>query len=179
MTNLPVVNSVFDMSGTDDQISPPPEPFPHTGTDLLMDGLLAGVQAAEMEMSSDSGSVSELLNGDPYCPVTGSQRDGILDRTPIQGTTLIIDRGTYLPDSLKHRVLSSMRNEEWHDFSARLNYYLASKGYESMTTTEMMDIIWEGLRSKATEDTLMSPLRTRDVAAILKLRFDFSAGEID
>ena len=42
-----------------------------------------------------------------------------------------------------------------------------------------MDIIWEELRSKATEDTLMSPLRRRDVAAILKLRFDFSAGEID
>ena len=64
-----------------------------------------------------------------------------------------------------------MRNEEWDDFSARLNYYLASKGYESMTTSEMMDIIWQELRSKATEDTLMEPLRRRDVAAILKLRF--------
>ena len=100
---LPVVNSVLDMLGVDDQILPPPESFPHTGTDLLMEDLLAGVQAAEMEMSSDSGSVTELLNGDPYCPVTGSQRDGILDRTPIQGTTLIVNRGTYLPDSLKQR----------------------------------------------------------------------------
>ena len=69
---LPVVNSVLDMSGVDDQILPPPERFPHTGTDLLMEDLLAGVQAAEMEMSSDSGSVTELLNGDPYCPVTGT-----------------------------------------------------------------------------------------------------------
>ena len=72
-----------------------------------------------------------------------------------------------------------MRNEEWDDFSARLNYYLASKGYEPMSTTEMMDIIWEGLKCRATEDTLRGSLRIRDVAAILKLRFDFSAGEID
>ena len=77
-----------------------------------MDSLLAGVQAAEIEMSSDSGSVSELLNGDPYCPVTGSQKDSTLDRTPILGTTLIVNRGTNLPDTLKQRVLSSMRNEE-------------------------------------------------------------------
>ena len=106
------MNSVFDTSGVDDQVPLPPEPFPQTETDLLMEGLLAGVQAAEIGMSSDSGSVLELPNGNPYCPAIGSQRDGTLDRTPIQGTTLIINRGTYLPDTLKQRVLSSMGNEE-------------------------------------------------------------------
>merc|ERR1712020_613077 len=72
-----------------------------------------------------------------------------------------------------------MRNEEWDDFSARLNCHLRSKSYESITTSEMMNIIWQELRSKATDETLKRPLRTRDVASILKLRFDLSAGEID
>ena len=38
-----------------------------------------------------------------------------------------------------------------------------------------MDVIWEELRSKATDETLTSPLRPRDVACILKLRFDISS----
>ena len=95
-----------------------------------MEGLLTGVQS-EVEILSDSGSVLEIPNGNPYCPVTGDQRDGILDTTPIPGTTLIINRGTMLPDVLKEKVLSSMRNEEWDEFSARLNCYLRSKGFES------------------------------------------------
>ena len=41
-----------------------------------------------------------------------------------------------------------------------------------------MDFVWEELRSKATDETLTSPLRPRDVACILKLRFDLS-GNID
>ena len=140
-----------------------------------MEDILTGVQA-EIEVSSDSGSVLEMPHGDPYCPVTGSQEDGRLDRTPIPGTTLIINRGTKLPDTLKEKVLSSMRNEEWDDFSARLNCYFTSKGYESITTSGMMNIIWQEHRSQATEETLTRPLRRRDVASILKLRFDLSVG---
>ena len=82
----------------------PSEPFPQTETDLLMEGLLAGVQS-EIEISSDSGSVLEIPNGDPYCPVTGSQKDGMLDTTPIPGTALIINRGTKLPDALNESSL--------------------------------------------------------------------------
>merc|ERR1712027_242130 len=137
------MDSVLEMSGVNDQILLPPESFPHSGTDLVMEDLLAEVQAAEMEMSSDSGSVTELINGDLYCPVTGSQRDGILDRTPIKGTTLIVNRGTYLPDSWKERVLSSLSNEIWHDLLERLNYYLKSKGEEILCMTELMDIVWK------------------------------------
>ena len=74
-----------------------------------------------------------------------------------------------------------MRHDERDKFSAvlfRLNYYLRLKGYESITKEEMMNIVWEELRSKATEMTLMGPLRPRYVACILKLRFDLT-GNID
>ena len=110
--------------------------------------------------------------------MTGSQRDGILDRTPIEGSTLIVNRGTYLPNVWKERVLSSMSNEIWLDRLARLNYYLAWKGDEPLSMTEMMDIIWENLKCSATEDTLRGSLRIRDVTAIIKLKFGLSAGEI-
>ena len=119
----PVMNSVFDSSEIDDQALLHPEPFHQTKADLLMEGLLTGVQS-EVEISSDPDSVLEIPNGNPYCPVTGDQRDGVLDTTLIPGTTLIINRGTLLPDALKKKVLSSMRDEEWDEFSARLNYYL-------------------------------------------------------
>ena len=52
----PVMNSVFDSSGIDDQTPLPPEPFPQTEADLFMEGLLTGVQS-QVEISSDSGSV--------------------------------------------------------------------------------------------------------------------------
>ena len=61
---VPVMNSVFDSSGVDDQVPLPPEPFPQTEADLFMEGLLTGVQS-EVEISSDSGSVLEMPNGDP------------------------------------------------------------------------------------------------------------------
>ena len=35
-----------------------------------------------------------------------------------------------------------------------------------------MDVVWQELRSKATDETLTKPLRPRDVASILKLKFD-------
>ena len=41
----PVMNSVFDSSGIDDQTLLPPEPFPQTEADLFMEGLLTGVQS--------------------------------------------------------------------------------------------------------------------------------------
>ena len=71
-----------------------------------------------------------------------------------------------------------MRDDEWDKFSARLNYYLRFKGYESFTNKEMMDIVWEELRSMATAITLKGRLCPRDVACILKLRFDLT-GNID
>ena len=94
-------------------------------------------------------------NGDPYCPVTGEQKDGVLDTTNITGSTLIIHRGTLLPDVLKEKVLSSTRDDEWDKFSAQLNYYLGLPGYENFTEEKMINIVWEELRSRATEMTLM------------------------
>ena len=42
----------------------------------------------------------------------------------------------------------------------------------------MMDIVWEELRCKATEMTLMGKLRPRDFACILRLTFDLT-GDVD
>ena len=55
---------------------------------------------------------------------------------------------------------------------------LRLKAYESITKKEMMDIVWKELRSKATEMTLMANFLPRDVACILKLRFDL-IGDVD
>ena len=107
----PVMNSVFDSSEIDDQVLLPPEPFNQTKADLLMEGILTGVQS-EVEISSDPDSVLEIPNGNPYCPVTGDQRDGVLDTAVIPGTTLIINRGTLLPDALKEKALFFMRDDE-------------------------------------------------------------------
>ena len=65
--------------------------------------------------------------------MTEEQKNGVLDTTVITGTTLIINRGTLLSDVLKEKVLSSMRDDKCDKFSARLNYYLRLKGYESFT----------------------------------------------
>ena len=88
-----------------------------------MEAVLTEIQL-EVEGSSNPDQVLEIpTNGDPYCPVTGEQRDSVLDTTIITGTTLIINRGTLLPDVLKEKVLSSMRDDEWDKFLVRLNYY--------------------------------------------------------
>ena len=66
-----------------------------------MEAILTGIQS-EVEISSDPDQVLEIpTNGNPYCPVTGEQRDGVLDTAVITGTTLIINKGTLLPDVLK------------------------------------------------------------------------------
>ena len=91
-------HSVFDSSEVDDQALLPPEPFDQTKADSLIEGILTGVQS-KVEISSDPDSVLEIPNGNPYCPVTTGQRDGVLDTTPIPGTTLIINRGSLLPEA--------------------------------------------------------------------------------
>ena len=74
-----------------------------------MEVFLTGIQS-EAEGSSNSDQVLEIpTNGNPYCPVTGDQRDGVLDTTVIPGTALIINRGKLLPNALKEKILSSMR----------------------------------------------------------------------
>ena len=94
----PMMNSVFDSSEVDDQALLPPEPFDQTKADLQMEAILTGVQS-EVEISSDPDQVLEMpTNGNPHCPVTGEQRDGVLDTTVVAGTTLIINRGRLLPD---------------------------------------------------------------------------------
>ena len=135
-----MMSSVLDLSEVDEQALLPSETFDQTKADLQMEAILTGVQS-EAEGSSNSDQLLEMpTNGNLYCPVTEEQRDGMLDTILITGTTLIIHRGTLLPDALKEKVLSSMRDNEWDKFSALLNYYLRLKGYETITKREMMDV---------------------------------------
>ena len=102
-----------------------------------MEAILNEIQLG-VDGLSDPDQVLEIpTNGDPYCPITGEQRDGALNTTNITGSALIIHRGTLLPGILKEKVLSSLGHDEWDKFSAQLNYYLRLQGFENITKEEI------------------------------------------
>ena len=99
---------MFDLSGVGEQVTLPFEQLDHTETESPMDSIPNEIHLG-LDGVSDPDQVLEIAtNGDLYFPVTGEQRDGTLNPTSIPGSTLIIHRGTLLPDELKEKVLSSL-----------------------------------------------------------------------
>ena len=91
---------------------------------------------------------------------------------------MIVHRGTLIPDGRKDLVLSSLEDDKCEEFSALLSHHLELQGLENVTNGEMMDVVWEELTMRASEFTLRGNLRSRDVACILKIRYNLK-DEID
>ena len=108
----PMQCAMFDMSGMGEQVTLPFEQLEQTETELPMDSILNEIHLGLGGLSDPEQVLEIATKRDLYFPITGEQRVGTLDPTSIPGSTLIIHRGTLLPDELKEIVLSSLRDGE-------------------------------------------------------------------